>query len=189
MTYRSNTIRVTSVLALAAALALSVGGIAIADAPIAHSGKIGPHSLTDSAEYAGATCRYSGEKGEANVSSVRVLPPTVFARNRSSHHDQQWVGWKVELRYQPLGGSWRTIQMTAAMKAKTWDDTPAAFHAVTVPVTHQVGSGAYRINVRMIWYEPGSSTVWQGTARHAVEHYTYPLADPACAPECPAGIF
>jgi len=186
MAHRSNTIHVLSALALAVALALSVGGVALADAPIGHAGKIGAHSLTDSAEFAGATCRYNKDM---NVSSVRVLPPTVFARNRSSNHDQQWVGWKVELRYQPLGGSWRTIQMTAAMKAKTWDDTPAAFHAVTVPVTHQVGSGAYRINVRMIWYEPGSSTVWQGTARHAVEHYTYPLDEPARASECPAGIF
>ena len=188
MTYRSNTIRVTSVLALAAALALSVGGIAVADAPIAHSGKIGPHSLTDSAEYAGATCRYSGEKGEANVSSVRVLPPTVFARNRSSHHDRQWVGWKVELRYRAPGGSWRTIQMTSAVTARAWDDTPATFHTRTVPVTHPVGSGEYRVYVRMVWYEPGTSDVWEGGARHAVEHYTYPVAPPAAPTECPAGI-
>jgi hypothetical protein len=188
MTHHSRLIHATLATALAVVLALSVGGVAMADAPIAHSGMIGAHSLTDSAEYAGATCRYSGGKGELNVSSVRVLPPTVFARNRSSHHDQQWVGWKVELRYRPDGGSWHTIQMTSAAKAKAWDDTPAAFDTRTITVAHPVGSGDYRIYVRMVWYQPGSSTVWEGGARHAVEHYTYPLADPASAPECPAGI-
>ena len=189
MYLRSHSIRATTALALAVALALSVGGSALADTPIAHSGLIGVHSLTDSAEYAGATCCYSGTMGEANVSSVRVLPPTVFARNRSSHHDQQWVGWKVELRYQPLDGPERTIQMTAAMKAKAWDDTPAAFHTVTVRVTHPVGEGDYRVYVRMIWYQAGTSDVWEGGARHAVDHYTYPLDEPARASECPAGIF
>jgi len=185
MAHRSNTIHVLSALALAVALALSVGGVALADAPIGHAGKIGAHSLTDSAEFAGATCRYNEDM---NVSSVRVLPPTVFARNRSSNHDQQWVGWKVELRYRAPGGSWSTIQMTSAVTARAWDDTPATFHTRTVPVTHPVGSGEYRVYVRMVWYEPGTSDVWEGGARHAVEHYTYPVAPPAAPTECPAGI-
>jgi len=55
-------------------------------------------------------------------------------------------------------------------------------------VTHPVGSGEYRVYVRMVWYEPGTSDVWEGGARHAVEHYTYPVAPPAAPTECPAGI-
>ena len=51
-----------------------------------------------------------------------------------------------------------------------------------------VGSGEWRVVVRMTWYKPGTSSVWQGTARHLIEHYTYPLAEPGEPTECPAGI-
>ena len=185
MTHHSNTIRVLCALALAVGLAISVGGVAEADAPLGHAGRIGAHSLTDNAEYAGASCRYNDD---LNMSSVRVLPPTVFARDRSSNRDGQWVGWKVELRYRASGGAWHTTQLTSAIKARAWDDTPAAFRSRTVQVAHPVGSGEYRVDVRMIWYEPGTSDVWQGGARHAIEHYSYLLAPPAGPTECPAGI-
>ena len=185
MRRHSRSTHAVQALTLVVGLILSVGGVAMADASIAHSGRFGPHSLTDSTESAGATCRYNGE---LNVSSVRVLPPTVFARNRSSSHDQQWVGWKVELRFRPPGGSWSTIQLTSAIRAKAWDDTPAVFHTRSVSVSHPVGAGDYRVYVRIIWYKPGSSTIWEGGARHAVEHYTYPVAEPASASECPAGF-
>jgi hypothetical protein len=111
----------------------------------------------------------------------------VFARSRTSGRDQQWVGWRVELQYRD-GGSWGTEQTSSVVKVKAWEDTPAAFRTTTVPVTHPVGSGEWRVVVRMTWYKPGSSTVWQGTARHLIEHYTYPLADPGEPTECPAGI-
>jgi hypothetical protein len=172
--------------ALALALALSVAGVALADAPVGHSGSTGPHSLTDSPESAGARCDYDNN---LNVFRVRVMPPTMFARSRTSGRDQQWVGWRVELRYRPVDGAWRTIQTSSVVKVRAWDDTPAALRARSVTVAHPVGSGDYRVIVRMTWYKPDSSSVWQGTARHAVEHYTYPVAEPASANECPAGIF
>src|SRR3954470_19195243 len=91
--------------ALAMALALSTTGTALADRPVGHSGQTGAHSLTDSDETAGARCRYDGD---SNLDRVLVRPPTMFARDRSAARDQQWVGWRVELRYRPLSGSWST---------------------------------------------------------------------------------
>jgi hypothetical protein len=183
MSRRSRTL--TRALALPVALLFMIGGNAVADAPVGHSGITGAHSLTDSAEAAGARCYYNDD---LNVDRISVMPPTMFARNRTSGRDRQWVGWRIELRYQPLGGSWRTLKTTDVVRVKAWDDIPAPLRRTTVAVTHPVGSGAYQVIVRMTWYRPGTSTVWQGTARHAVEHYTYPLAPPASASECPAGI-
>ncbi|MCY7419622.1 MAG: hypothetical protein LH650_14250 [Chloroflexi bacterium] len=170
---------------LAMALVLSSAGAAVADRPVGHSGLTGAHSLTDSAEYSGGRCRYDSD---SKVQRVRVMPPTMFARNRTSSRDQQWVGWRVELRYRPVDGSWSTIQTSSPVKVRAWDDTPAALAARSIMVAHPVGSGVYRVIVRMTWYRHGTSNVWEGTSRHAVEHYTYPLAEPGQPTECPAGI-
>lgn len=173
-----------SSVALGVALVLSVAGPAVADVPVGHSGSYGQHSLTDTREYSGARCIYNDDM---NVARIRVNPPTVFARSRTAGRDQQWVGWRVALQYRD-GGSWSTEQTSSVVKVRSWDDTPAPFRATSVPVAHPVGSGEWRVVVRLTWYKPGTSSVWQGTARHLIEHYTYPLADPGEPTECPAGI-
>ena len=58
---------------------------------------VGAHSLTDSAEYAGARCLYNDDI-ERVPRSGSCRPPCSPA-DRSSDRDQQWVGWRVELRY------------------------------------------------------------------------------------------
>ncbi len=173
-----------STMALAAVLVLSVPGLASADVAVSHSGSVGKHSLTDNDEYSGAQCIYNDEQ---DLGWMRVTAPTVFARSRTAARDQQWVGWRVELQYRD-GGSWSTVQKSDPMKYKAWDDTPAAFRTTTVAIHHPVGGGEWRVVVRMTWYKPGTSNVWQGTARHRVEHYTYELAEPGVPTECPAGI-
>ena len=50
-----------STVALAAALVLSVPGLAAADIPVGHSGSYGMHSLTDTREYSGARCLYNDD--------------------------------------------------------------------------------------------------------------------------------
>ncbi len=183
MTRRTRLLQLATTLGVAALLAGS--SVAVADAPIGHSGRTGAHSLTDSVEAAGASCQYNGD---LNVVRIRVRPPTVFARDRSTSRDRQWVGWRIELRYRSDGGTWSTVQTSSVTRVKAWDDTPAPFRTTTVRVAQPKGSGEWRVIVRMTWYRPGTSNVWEGTARHAVEHYTYPLAPPASASECPAGI-
>lgn len=173
-----------SSVALAAALVLSVPGLAAADIPVGHSGSYGKHSLTDTREYYGVRCIYNHDQ---NLAVVKVNPPTVFARSKTSGRDQQWVGWRVELQFRD-GGSWSTEQKSSVVKVKAWDDTPAAFRTTTVTLAHPVGSGEWRVVLRMTWYKHGTSNVWAGTARHLVEHYSYPLAAPGEPTECPAGI-
>lgn len=180
-----DTIRFRRVTAAVAVLVLLVPGVVAADQAVSHRGAVGAHSLTDSAEYAGARCLYDDEQ---NVDRVRVRPPTVFARDRTSARDRQWVGWVVELQYRPDDGAWSTVQKSAAAKVLAWEDSPAPFRQRTVTVAHPRGSGAWRVVSRMLWYRPGTSSTWQGTARHRITSYDYPLAPPGSLSWCPAGI-
>ncbi len=171
---------------LATVLTLVLPSVASAGVPVSHRGSVGAHSLTDDQEYPGVTCRYDRDM---NVTRVTVRPPTVFARDRTSARDRQSVGWVVELQYQgPTGGSWSTVQKSSVATATAFDDTAAPFRTRNVAIAHPKGSGSWRVVVRMLWYRPGTSSVWQGTARHRVTVYDYPLAGPGDVPFCPAGI-
>jgi hypothetical protein len=139
----------------------------------------------DTTEYPGATCRYDGGM---NLYRVRVRPPIVFARDRTSARDMQWVGWVVELQYRPDTGSFSTVQRSSVVKVMALDDTPAPFRQRTVTVERPRGSGSWRVVSRMIWYKPGTAGTWQGTARHRISVYDYPLAPPGAVSFCPAGI-
>jgi hypothetical protein len=157
------------VLILAAALVLSMTGTTLADTPVGHSGTYGPHSLTDSGETAGARCVYDSD---LFLYRIKVLPPTVFARNRTSSRDSQWVGWRIDLRYRDgEGGGWGTVKHTSFVKAKAYDDTPGVLSTRSIPIGDQVGGGEFQVIVRMQWYKPGHSDTWEGTARHQVDHY------------------
>jgi hypothetical protein len=156
-------------LILTASLMLSASGVAMADTPVGHSGTYGPHSLTDSDESAGARCIFDSEM---YLTRVRVLPPTLFARDRTSSRDSQYVDWRVELRYRDgEGGSWGTFKNSTYTKVKAYDDTPAALARKSVSIGSQVGGGEFEVIVRMRWYRPGHPDVWEGTARHHVDRY------------------
>jgi hypothetical protein len=166
-------------------LSLAVPSPATADTPVSHSGTFGPHALIDSPEYPGATCRYNSDQ---NLDRVRVRPPVVLARDRTSGRDAQWVGWIVELQYRPDGSSFTTVQKSSVVKVTAWDDSPAPFRQRTVSVARPRGSGSWRVVSRMIWYRPGTTGTWQGTARHRITRYDYPLVPPGAVSSCPAGI-
>jgi hypothetical protein len=177
---------ISRVAALGAALALAVPGTVAADELVSHSGLLGAHSLTDSWEYPGVRCSYDEHQ---NAARIRVRPPTVFARDRSSGRDSQWVGWRIELQYHPdEGGSWSTVQKSSVVTAKAWDDQAASFRQRTVTVAHPRGSGRWRVVARMLWYRPGTDSDRQGMARHRFTFYDYPLTEPGAASFCPAGI-
>ncbi len=183
MTRIDRTARMAVVLGVT--LALVAPSAVTADTPVSHGGTFGPHALTDSLEYPGATCRYDDDQ---NVDRIRVRPPTVFARDRTSARDMQWVGWVVELQYRSDSGTFSTVQRSSVVKVTAWDDAPAPFRQRTVTIDRPRGSGSWRVVSRMIWYKPGTAGTWQGTARHRVTVYDYPLAPPGAIAFCPAGI-
>lgn len=176
----------TRMAALGAALALAMPSTTSADVLVSHVGRVGAHSLTDSWEYPGIRCGYDKDM---NAARIRVRPPTVFARDRTSARDSQWVGWRIELQYhRDAGGSWSTVQKSSVVKARAFDDLAAPFRQRTVSVAHPKGSGRWRVVARMVWYQAGASSVREGTARHRFTFYDYPLTEPGAADFCPAGI-
>ena len=94
----------------------------------------------------------------------------------------------MELQYRPDGGAFSTVQRSSVAKVMALDDTPAPFRQRSVTIERPRGSGSWRVVSRMIWYRPGTSSTWQGTARHRVTFYDYPLAPPGAVTSCPAGI-
>jgi hypothetical protein len=170
---------------LAAAIVLAPTAAALADTSLEESGRVGPHAVLDTRVFPGVTCDYDDG---TDLVRLRVRAPTVFARDRTEGRDQQWVGWRLHLRFRPDGGTWSTIKSTTVVKVRAWEDTPAALRTRSVTTPGPAGSGSYRIYVRMIWYQPGSSTAVQGFSLHRVERYTYALVEGAPISYCPGGI-
>ena len=170
---------------LAAILALVPAAPASADTSLDEVGRVGPHALLDSRAFPGVRCVYGTD---TNLARLRVRPPTMYARDRTSDRDRQWVGWQVLLRFKAEGGTWSTIKSTSVNKVRAWDDSPAALRTRSVTTPGRAGSGSYRVQVRMLWYKPGSDTTVQGSSRHRVEVYTFDLVQGSPIGYCPGGI-
>ncbi len=173
------------VIAFGAILALLPAAPVSADTSIEEVAKVGPHALLDSRAFPGVECVYGTD---TNLVRLRVRPPTMYARDRSSDRDRQWVGWQVDLRFKADRGTWSTIKHTSVIKVRAWDDTPAAFRTRSVTTPGAAGSGSYRIQVRMLWYKPGSDTTVQGSSRHRADVYTFDLVEGSPIGYCPGGV-
>ena len=171
---------------LAAALVAGTGSVS-ADSSLAHSGRYGRHHLADSREYPGARCVYDGdEPRSADLTTIRVRAPFVFARDRSGARDAQTVGWRVQVVGETVHGE-PTVVTSRLRTAVAYDDAPAAFTRRAVTLDYEAGRW-YWVKVVMYWFRPGTLTT-DGWAVHAVDWYSTPTA-PRSGPDgfCPGAI-
>jgi hypothetical protein len=144
---------------------LALPGAALADTPVAHSGTYGPHYLTDTAEYPGASCHYNSN---ITLDRVRVRPPVIYAVDRGTGVDAQWVGWQIIVRGRGLNDSdYHVVSVSAVQKAVAYDNKPAVFTIRNAAVFHI----DVKVAIKMIWYKPGAPNTIQGWARHRVDSY------------------
>ncbi len=144
---------------------LAIPSAAAADTPVAHSGSYGPHYLTDTVEYPGAYCHFNENY---TLDRVRVRPPVIYAKDRGTGKDSQWVGWQVIVRGRAFDETaWHTVSVSSIVKAVASDDRAASLRMRNIPVFHLEA----RVTIKMIWYKPGSSTTIAGWARHRVDNY------------------
>jgi hypothetical protein len=147
------------------ALALAAGPV-LADTELGHHGKVGAHSLNEAQDQ--VTCDY--DSSTANLESIKVAAPTIYARNRTAGEDLQMVGWRILVRRKvEPATSYTTVLKSAIFKTEASDITPAAFKEQTVSMAVPDNS-SFRIFVKMFWYRPDNSIA--GTARHRVDKYT-----------------
>lgn len=145
-----------------------------ADTVISTSGQVGPNHLKDSAAKPGARCWYEegGGSGEEVLTSIRVKPPVVFARDTTAARDKQKIRFKAIIQRRDGGGAW-VVDATRSTTAFAWDDTKANFGNLNVSVFSHYGS-RFRARVEITYYSmSGGSWMQTGKVLREVDWYRH----------------
>jgi hypothetical protein len=164
-------------LALAAlGLALVVGAqTALGAEVVGKSGKRGPWTLRDTESQPGASCTYGidGNLLDGQLDLIEARSPRVFARNRTSGRDGQWVGIRIQFqqsREDGGAGGWKTRKSTGFIKKFAHDDQGVTIPRSAWQASYQ-GMPQFRVRANIRWYNPGTKSVVQGKASLAYEWY------------------
>jgi hypothetical protein len=166
------------------AVAAAALAVIISAAPVAAykhlgtRGTTGTHSLTDTADKPGATCKYrQNAEGEEILRRVEVRPPNADA---STLEGNQEVGWKFEVKRRvhclcddPIG-DWEDRYTSPIQKVRTdWNvDAPFTWMGVRVLLPNETNSDLYyeyRVIIKAIWYRDDGRVT--GSARMRVEWF------------------
>lgn len=164
-----------------AAIGLGVAALIVAstlttyaDTLISSSGMVGPNHLNDSAAQPGARCWYEegGGSGEEVLTSIRVKPPVVFARDTTAARDKQKIRFRAIIQRRDGAGPW-VVDSTRSATAFAWDDTQAAFGNLNVSVDSHFGS-KFRARVEITFYsKPGATWIQTGQVVREVDWYRH----------------
>jgi hypothetical protein len=145
-----------------------------ADTLVSSSGQVGPNHLKDSAGKPGARCWYEegGGSGEEVLTSIRVKPPVVFARDTTPARDKQKIKFKAIIQRRNGAGAW-VVEATRSTTAFAWDDTKAGFGPLNVSVFSHYGS-RFRARVEITFYSmSGGSWMQTGKVLREVDWYRH----------------
>lgn len=166
---------------LAVAVLIGPLAIALAGAPLAaatelgHVGRVGAHSLIDSAANGGARCGYVTTFQDGGAHWWRLARIDVRAPRVRAISGLQRVGWRFIVQRSQDHGPWQVTYRSAIQIATASTTTRAAFSPMGVKVVVPPPSGQfsnrhhYRVIVKMLWYRANGTQ--QGTARHLVDFY------------------
>jgi hypothetical protein len=170
-----------TLVAAAALLALALSLLAVvpagADIELGHFGLTGRHRLADLYDSPGAVCDIAlpgpDSLGEA---WLRVAPPIVFARDRRPGRDEQIVGWRGSVSaLDENSGAWRVVRRSDVMRAVASDDVATYFQGQGWLASFPLAHATYSVTIEMLWYAPDDSSLVEGRALHAIEHYAVVL--------------
>ena len=158
-----------AVLAATAGVLLAPG-VSMADTRISSSGKVGAHHLDDTFAHPGVRCHYQDGAGggDEDIDHLTVMPPVLYAVDKTGARDKQLVGWRAVIQRRDPGGSFVTVQLGGIHKAWAWDDTAAALYARDYPETPRYPSD-FRVRILMFWYASNGTVT--GTALSEVDWY------------------
>jgi hypothetical protein len=143
------------------------------------SGHYGTHMLLDNGEYQGATCVYNSSHA---LHKINIRRPIVFAFNRTSHTDTEWVGWRYVIEDNTgkvnVGTyfDWTNVAVGPIHQAKATDQANAQWKPMSYTFPSAPPLGAYRVSIQMFWYHP-SQTALDGKALDVVLNYR--VVDPS----------
>jgi hypothetical protein len=156
-----------------------LGGVPVAHADIelGHQGTVGRHRLADVYDSPGAVCDIV-LPGPDSLGEVwmRVNPPVMYARDRTSGLDEQPVGWRATISALDEGtGAWRVVRQSNTARAVASDDLATYFNGEGWLTGFPVDRATYTATVEMLWYDPVDPDRVVGKATHTVEHYSVVL--------------
>jgi hypothetical protein len=107
---------------------------------------------------------------------LRVNPPVMFARDRTSAVDEQVVGWQATVSVlDETTGAWHVVRQSDIAREMASDDLATYFHGQGWLAEFPVGRATYSATVEMLWYDPSHADHLEGRATHAIEHFSIQL--------------
>jgi hypothetical protein len=137
--------------------------------PPGHSGKYGVHTLIDTIEYPGVTCRYHNAVSDY-LYKITVRPPILFGFDRTAGLDSQTVGWRYTIQYTDDNVTWHKLVTSSIVKANATDQANAAWQSRSFTFASRPNHAHYRVVVGLFWYYPTASHQ-NGKAVHPVIFY------------------
>jgi hypothetical protein len=145
---------------LAALVALIVAASpAAAETPGPHSGNVGVHALIDTNQFPGVTCVFHTTPDDL-LHRIKVRAPIVYAYDRTTGTDTEWVGWRFRIQTSTNGTDWTDAPggVSSFVKVQATDQYNAQW-STRVYVVPQPPAGSYRAVVNIRWYYPTASHV------------------------------
>jgi hypothetical protein len=161
---------------VAVSVALVIGSHSVLGAEVvSKSGKRGVWTLRDAEAQPGAFCTYGidGNPSDGQLDLIEARSPRVFARNRTSRRDGQWVGIRIQFqksRQDGGQGGWETVKSTGFVKKFARDDQAVAIGQRAWHASYD-GMPQFRVRANIRWYRPGTKSVVAGAATLAYEWY------------------
>jgi hypothetical protein len=155
-------------------LLLAQSPAALADIELGHEGEVGRNRLADMYDSPGAVCDIVlPGRDSLGETWLRVNPPVMFARNRTTGVDEQMVGWNATVSaLNEETGAWRVVRRSETARELASDDLASYFNGQGWLAEFPLSRATYAVSVEMLWYDPGDSHHVEGRATHAIEHFT-----------------
>ena len=159
---------------LLGALLLTYAPATLADIELGHEGVVGRHRLADMYDSPGAVCDIVlPGRDSLGETWLRVNPPVMFARNRTTAIDEQMVGWNATVSaLNEETGAWRIVRRSETARELASDDLASYFNGQGWLAEFPVSRATFSVSVEMIWYDPEDAHRVEGRATHAIEHFT-----------------
>lgn len=126
------------------------------------SGSVGVHALIDTDKYPGVTCTFHNFDPRDDLKRITVRPPIVYAVDRSSAMDSQWVSWRFRVQVtdvpNPAPGDWYDLYTAPKVKVMATDAYNAQWTSRSFAVVDGTAHADWRAVVDMYWFFPNKAT-------------------------------
>ena len=139
---------------LAVSIVVGASGTASAYQVLSETGVVGPYQYSDTSIAPNAICGYERVSDEFEyLRWMKVVAPQVWAADRNADkRDSRIVSWRFELQ-KDVGPGFSTVAKSPFVKARAYEDQPAAFGPVKVFHNANAIDDGYVAQVTIRWHK------------------------------------